>query len=485
MGKRKRLVAAGGDTLDVYRGKRDAARTPEPMLEAAGRRPVDAGSHPIFVVQEHHARALHWDFRLQRDGVLVSWALPKGVPVDPGQDHLAAKTEDHPLAYAEFTGQIPAGEYGGGTVPLFDHGTYETVKWTDREVKVVLSGQRLAGGYALFQTQDGRWMIHRERQALPVGVAPMLAGGDGGLPPDDGRWGYEMKWDGMRTLAYHDAAGLRLRSRTDRDVTGAFPELGSLAAALGKTRVLLDGEIVVFDGAGRPSFGALQQRMNITSPARAAQLAAQVPVTYLVFDVLHLAGRSLLDMPYQQRRALLEGLGVAGVHWATPPVFLDAPGADVAAASVGQHLEGVVAKRLDSAYEPGRRSPHWRKIKNVHRQEVVVGGFSPGEGGRAGRIGSLLIGVYDGAGLVYAGRVGTGFSQQALALLGARLAPLRRASSPFAAVPRAQAAGAIWVEPQLVIEVAFAEWTGQNHLRHPSYQGLRTDKDPSEVVREP
>jgi bifunctional non-homologous end joining protein LigD len=327
------------------------------------------------------------------------------------------------------------------------------------------------------------YVVIGSRRALPEVLAPMLATA-GRLPADDGRWGFELKWDGMRCCAFLDSGPLRLCSRTAHDITGSYPELAALTEAGGGRQLLLDGEIVAFDGSGRPSFGTLQQRMN-TSPARAAGLAGQFPVTYLVFDLLHLEGQPLLDTPYRQRRELLAELELAGPHWATPPAFLDASGADVLAASKSQRLEGIVAKRLDSRYEPGRRSPHWVKVKNVRRQEVVVGGTSPGEGGRTGRIGSLLVGVHTPDGLVYAGRVGTGFSEQTLRMLDRLLAPLLRASCPFhTAVPRGHAAGATWVEPILVVEVAFTEWTTQGFLRHPSYRGLRTDKDPAEVVRE-
>jgi bifunctional non-homologous end joining protein LigD len=446
--------------------------------EAAGA--ADGG---MFVVQEHHARALHWDFRLERGGVLVSWAVPKGVPDDPGRNHLAVHTEDHPLAYASFAGEIPRGEYGAGTVTIWDRGRYELVKWDPGEVKVVLHGRRLAGGYVLFRTDGDNWMIHRERVALPTWVRPMLATA-GRLPAGDG-WAYELKWDGVRASAYL-AGGrlLRLVSRTGRDITVAYPELRGLGAAAGSRQVVLDGEIVAFDG-GRPSFEALQQRMHVTSAAQAARLVGEVPVAYLVFDLLHLDGRPVLELPYRQRRERLGGLRLAGRTWQTPPAFTDAAGADVLAAAAQQGLEGVVAKQLDAPYRPGARSAEWVKVKNTHRQAVVVGGLSPGKGGRAGQIGSLLAGVQTAGGLAYAGRVGTGFTEQTLRLLDRRLAPLRRATSPFATpVPAAHANGAIWVEPELVIEVVFAGWTQAGRLRAASYQGLRTDKDPADVVRE-
>jgi bifunctional non-homologous end joining protein LigD len=434
-------------------------------------------------VQEHHARRLHWDFRLERDGVLVSWALPKGVPDDPGVNHLAVPTEDHPLEYARFSGEIPRGEYGAGTVTIWDHGTYEVVKWDDREVKVILHGDRLSGRYALFRTGDGSWMIHRDRQPPPGRIVPMLAR-PGELPTDDGGWAYEMKWDGLRALAYIGGGQVRLLSRTGQDITGGYPELRGLGAAVGKRQAVLDGEIVAMGEDGWPDFERLQQRMH-ARPAMVPRLTESVPVTYLAFDLLHLHGRPLLDEPYRTRRALLEELALQGPRWQTPPSFTGETGADVQAVSRQHGLEGIVAKRLASRYEPGKRTGSWLKIKNLRRQEVVVGGWKPGEGKRAGRFGSLLIGVQDAGGLEYAGHVGTGFSQQALDMLWERLTPLRRATSPFAGeVPPEHARRAVWVEPELVIEVAFTGWTSAGRMRAPSYQGLRLDKDPAEVVRE-
>jgi bifunctional non-homologous end joining protein LigD len=315
-------------------------------------------------------------------------------------------------------------------------------------------------------------------------MRPMLATAATSLPGDGG-WAYEMKWDGLRALAYIDGGAVRLWSRTGRDITAGYPELQDMAAGVGAGRAVLDGEIVAFGGGEWPSFEAIQQRMNL-SPPQSRLLAADVPVTYLVFDLLSLEGRPLLEEPYAQRRALLDELGLNGPHWQTPPSFTDAAGPDVLAVSRQHGLEGVVAKRLSSRYEPGKRSQSWRKIKNVRRQEAVVGGWKPGEGNRAGQIGSLLIGVQGPGGLDYAGHVGTGFNQQTLAMLGERLAPLRRDTSPFATpVPPEHARAAIWAEPLLVIEVAFSQWTSEGRMRAASYKGLRADKDPAEVVREP
>lgn len=480
--------------LDSYRAKRDASRTPEPVPEwdvpdvAVDHTGDDQeGRGDTFVVQEHHATSLHWDVRLERDGVLVSWAVPKGLPLDPSTNHLAKQTEDHPKAYATFAGEIPRGEYGGGTVTIWDSGTYVLEKWSDDEVKVVLHGGRVDGRYVFFRTRERDWMVHRMDPApegwspLPRGLRPMLAT-SGELPRDDSRWAYEVKWDGVRTLVAAVGGRITLTSRNGNDVTGAYPELRGLGAALGSTQVLLDGEVVAFDADGRPDFGRLQSRMHARRPG--AALLRETPVTLLLFDVLHLDGRSLLQSSYDDRRRELEGLGLAGDHWQVPPAF-PGDGTAVLEATRAQGLEGVVAKRRDSRYEPGRRSDCWVKVKHVCRQSAVIAGWKPGEGGRAGRIGSLLLGVQGAAGLVYAGHVGTGFSAATLRDLGTRLDALRRDSSPFATpVPREHARDAVWVDPALVCEVEYTAWTRDGRLRHPSYKGLRDDIDPAEVVRE-
>jgi bifunctional non-homologous end joining protein LigD len=306
----------------------------------------------------------------------------------------------------------------------------------------------------------------------------------GALPADDAGWAYEMKWDGIRALAYIEDGRLRLASRTGRDITAAYPELAALGPA-GGVPLLLDGEIVAFED-GRPSFAQLQQRMHVTSAVQAARLSGSIPVSYLIFDVLHADRHPLLNRPYQQRREILEALDLDDGSWQVPPSFTGYAAADVLGVSREHGLEGIVAKRLDSPYRPGRRSPEWRKVKNIYRQAVVVGGWKPGEGDRTGQIGSLLVGVQGSGGLDYAGHVGTGFTQQTLGLLAARLAPLQQPDSPFAGtVPREHARGAVWVQPSLVVEVAFAAWTPEGRLRAASYQGLRDDKDPADVIREP
>jgi bifunctional non-homologous end joining protein LigD len=325
-------------------------------------------------------------------------------------------------------------------------------------------------------------MSMADAEPLPEHLDPMLAT-LGTLPPpaQDEQWAYEMKWDGVRAIVRVADGRVGLRSRNDKDMTVAYPELASLGAALVGHQALLDGEIVTFDSHGKPSFSRLQKRMHVANAAEAKRLAAGDPVVLLIFDVLHLDGRSLLKLPYSERRSLLEGLNLAGKAWATPAAF-DGNGADAVRVSQEQKLEGVVAKRLSSTYVPGRRSPDWVKVKNIRTQEVIVGGWHPGAGRREGMIGSLLLGIPDGEELAYVGKVGTGFTDAMLAELSTDLQAA--ADSPFKEVPRADARQAHWVAPTLVGEVAFAEWTPDGRLRHPAWRGLRDDKRPDQVVRE-
>lgn len=307
----------------------------------------------------------------------------------------------------------------------------------------------------------------------------------GSLPPtaSDRLWAYEMKWDGVRTLARIDGGRLGLRSRNDIDMTVAYPELLPLADRLAGRQALLDGEIVCFDEAGRPSFRRLQKRMHVTSAAVAGQLSVSDPAILLVFDLLYLDGRSLLRVPYSARRELLDELALSGPAWQTPPAFTG-NGAQAVQTSQEQRLEGVVAKRLSSLYTPGRRSPDWIKVKNFSTQEVLIGGWRPGAGRREGMIGALLLGLPGDDGLGYIGKVGTGFTDAALVDLARRLRPHHRASNPFRDIPSIETRDAHWVEPVLVGEVAFGEWTSDGRLRHPAWRGLRPDKRPDQVVRE-
>jgi bifunctional non-homologous end joining protein LigD len=469
------------DRLATYRAKRSADATPEPM----GRR---------FVIQEHHATRLHWDLRLERDGVLVSWAVPNGLPEAPKDNRLAVHTEDHPLEYLEFHGDIPRGEYGAGSMTIWDQGTYEELKWEPRKVEVRLHGERVEGRYALFpidkDDEPKNWMIHRmdppadaAAQAMPEKLVPMMARA-GKLPRDDEDWAFEIKWDGVRAIATSEPGRLRLHSRNLLDITSRYPEVGRLNRALSHQRAVLDGEIVALDGSGRPSFGALQRRMHVGSESTVRRLAREIPVTYVIFDLLWLDGHSLMGLPYAERRARLDELELAdGERWRVPEHVVG-HGAQLLAATSEQGLEGVLAKRLDSVYEPGRRTGNWLKIKNVERQEVVIGGWMPGEGRRSDRIGALLVGVQEDGGLRYAGRVGTGFTDAELDRLAGELGPLRRETSPFDSDGPKMPRGAVFVEPDRVAEVEFREWTESGHLRAPSYKGLRDDKPAELVVRE-
>jgi bifunctional non-homologous end joining protein LigD len=298
----------------------------------------------------------------------------------------------------------------------------------------------------------------------------MLAVPAAEIPEPEAAWGAEFKWDGVRAVAYVSAGRLRLLSRSGRDMTRAYPELAELGRQAGLRDMVLDGEIAAFTG-GRPSFAALQRRMHAGAPTE--RLVAAVPVTYLVFDIMYSGGQPLITEPYRQRRAILEAQPLAGPHVHVPPSF-PGGGKAVLAVSVRDGLEGAVVKRLDSPYQPGRRSPAWLKIKNRRLLDVAVGGVSPGRGHRAGHIGSLLVGIPGRAGLAYAGRVGTGFTQPELRALEGLLAPLRRDSPPFSGpVPPAQARNVTWVEPRLVIEVSYAEQTPDGILRAAAYQGVK------------
>ncbi len=531
-----------GSRLAEYQSRRHTGRTPEPDVSSSaeagddgGRRiprsqvrptadapaPADhsgddqTGRGDRFVIHEHHARRLHWDVRLERDGVLVSWAVPRGLPTDPRKNHLAVRTEDHPLAYADFAGTIPKGEYGAGEVSIWDRGRYHLESWSAEKVKVTLLGDRVQGRYAFFATGGGRgggtrpdqrsdqgdrnWMVHRmdppggtdppagpdprddpAREPMPGRMAPMLAVPAAAPPGGDG-WAYEVKWDGIRALAFVDGGRARLRSRSGHDVTDVFPELHALGPAFGATQVILDGEIVAFGPAGTPDFELLSHRVHIATPAIARRAAATIPVRYLVFDLLFLDGHSLVARPYSERRALLADLASHGRLRISEELV--GTGDEVMAASAAAGLEGVVAKRRSSPYQPGRRTADWVKVRHVRRQSVLVGGWEPGTGRRADRIGALLVGVAAPAGPRYAGQVGTGFSEATLDRLAALLAPLRRPDSPFRDVPAEVARGAVWVNPEVIAEVEFTSWTTGGRLRHPSFQGLRIDISPADTAR--
>jgi bifunctional non-homologous end joining protein LigD len=316
---------------------------------------------------------------------------------------------------------------------------------------------------------------------MPALVEPMLAVLADGLPADDDRHAFEFKWDGIRAMCYWDGDRLRLQTRNRHEITARYPELWALREALHGRRAVLDGEIVALDERGRPSFERLQQRMGLTAEAEVRRRMRDVPVAYMLFDLAYLDGSLLLDERYPARRERLLGLHLADRHWQTPPHHVGG-GRELLRASRENGLEGVIAKRLDSVYEPGRRSGAWLKVKHRLRQEFVIGGWAEGEGRRKGLPGALLVGYWDAGRLVYASKVGTGFTEATLARLAALMRPIERETSPFDVgrpPPRAH-----FVEPRLVAEVEFSEWTAGGELRAPSFKGLRADKDPREVVRE-
>jgi bifunctional non-homologous end joining protein LigD len=470
------------DRLETYKRKRDFGTTPEP----AGARSdgADAGR---FVVQEHDASHLHWDLRLEHEGTLASWALPRGVPQHPDENRLAVRTEDHPLEYLDFHGEIPKGQYGAGTMAIWDHGTFEAEKFRDNEVIATFDGERVQGRYALFQTREKNWMIHRmdppvdpAYEPMPSGLRPMLAR-SGTLPPREEQFGFEVKWDGIRTIMYSDHGHAELRGRNGTDFTARYPEVRELARSLGSRRIVLDGEVVAFDDQGRPSFERLQSRMHLASDSAVRRRMRDIPATYVIFDILYLDGHTTMSLSYEDRRDLLEQLELQGPAWRTP-AYHRGEGKALLAATKELGIEGIVAKKLDCAYQPGARASHWIKVKNVLTQDVVIGGWTPGEGGRSSSLGSLAVGVMEDGELVYAGKVGTGFTEQTLALVKRELDPLRADSSPFSG--RQPPKGTIFVEPRLVAHVEFREWTKSGTLRAPSFKGLRPDIAPQESVRE-
>jgi bifunctional non-homologous end joining protein LigD len=467
-------------SLREYERKRDRKKTPEPF---GGKR---GSNEPIFVVQRHAARSLHYDFRLERDGALASWAVPKGVPLEPGQQHLAVHVEDHPLEYGTFEGEIPQGQYGAGTVEIWDSGTYELVEEKPNGgLTVRLHGKRLEGLWALVPAHlsgdEKNWLILRKREegapARPSGprvaYRPMLAtlADPKEMPRVDG-WEYEIKWDGYRIVARVAGGEAELRTRRDQDYTERFSNVAKeLVKALKTPDCVVDGEVCALDEDGRPSFSAMQQSKPGT------------PIVYYVFDLLEVDGEPVVDLPLTERRELLREL-LDGRNRTVQfsQAFDDGPALYEAAKQ--QRLEGIMGKRLTSPYLPGKRSRDWLKFKTHGEEEFVVAGYTRGKGRREWSFGSLVLATNGRDGLEWVGNVGTGFDDAEQDRLLKRLRPLERKTSPFPKppkMPRVRKDDVVWVEPKLVAQIEFAERTHDNRLRAPVYLGLREDKDASEV----
>ena len=529
---------AGSDRLTTYRSMRSATRTPEPV-PAPG--PQTHGAGDTFVIQEHHATALHWDLRLERNGVLASWAVPRGVPTDTSHNRLAVQTEDHPMEYATFSGLIPRGEYGGGSMTIWDSGTYTTEKWWENEIIIDLHGARATGRFVLVRTNGKNWLMHRmkgqadlpevhatpddehraaarsrdqvaqdpadtpagdggsrrgratsgevrratsgEVRGMPAAPAPMLATAGTASDLSAGvTWRFEGKWDGVRAVARIADGAVDLTSRSGSSFTAIYPELAELGEILAGHRVILDGEIVALDTDGRSSFPLLQQRMKLTKPAEVRRVAGKIPVTYLAFDVLYVDGVDLADKKLDDRRKVLQALNITGEHVQTPDQ-LDGPVDRALGESKELDWEGIIAKDAASTYRPGSRARSWLKLKNHRDQEVVVIGWRPGSGRRTGVLGSLLLAVPDHRRrLRYAGRVGTGFTDTVLEQLTDTLRDMEIDAPPVEGeLPRAETRDAHWVRPELVGEVRFSEWSPDGVVRQSSWRGLRPDKTVADI----
>ncbi|MEZ5080776.1 MAG: DNA ligase D [Thermoleophilia bacterium] len=456
--------------LEAYRGRRDFARTPEPD----GGDPMDSDGRPRFVVQRHDARALHFDLRLEHDGVLWSWAVPKGVPLRGGVKRLAVRTEDHPLEYLTFADVIPDGEYGAGRMTIWDEGTYRPLLMGDSEIKLVFEGRRCTGEYHLVRTGDrqgkAQWLLFRASAAGPgaedptprfLDMRPMLAR-PADAPPVGPDVVAELKWDGYRTLALITGDGVELRSRTGKALTDGYPELSGLRRGVFAQETLIDGEICVLDADGRADFQGLQRHER--------------PVTLMAFDLLYQDGEWLLDEPLEVRRERLAQVVTpeAAPRLVVSEQFTDAPGLFAAAAARG--IEGIVAKRLGGAYRPGERSRDWVKVKTREEATLLIGGWTAGEGSRRSTIGALLVGRPEDDGLRCLGLVGSGLRDATAAALRADLDTRTRPDSPFVSVP--EDIGAVtFTEPRQWCRVAYSELTGDGRMRAPVFLGLADGPD--------
>jgi bifunctional non-homologous end joining protein LigD len=521
--------------LNEYSSKRSFNATPEPAAAIAEGR----GGPLLFVIQQHSATRLHYDFRLECDGVLKSWAVPKGPSLDPADKRLAVPTEDHPFGYASFEGVIPPGQYGAGEVIVWDCGVYspdENSPWIEErraaeeqvleglkhgKLSITLRGEKVKGSFALVRTSRGKdWLLikHKDRfvtkedvtarnrsvlsgiaveemKAMPVQRLPAARLVPGGRPeamPDKLEpmqaeladapfnrtgWTWEPKLDGYRVLAYVDR-DVKLKSRRGLELAKQFP---GLAVELGRQgpSMVLDGELVAFDESGKPSFNALQNRFQLKTEREIATAEKGVPVVFYAFDLLHFAGIDLRSAPYADRRRYLSQCLLPSPL--VQLVHASDDGVQLYSAALASGFEGVIGKRKESKYESGKRSASWLKVKSTSSSDFVVGGYTTGKGSRA-PLGALLLGTWEGTKLKYASHVGSGFNDKTLKQVQARLEPLRRKACPFADKP-ALNAPAIWVEPSLVAEVKFQGWTDDASLRAPVFLRLRDDIEARSVRR--
>jgi bifunctional non-homologous end joining protein LigD len=487
----------------TYSQKRRFDETPEPPAAVEG--DVDPGTAPpgeTFVIHQHHATRLHYDLRLEMMNgdtpVLVSWAVPRNLPWTPGEVHLAVHVEDHPFDYGSFSGTIPKGQYGAGEVRIFDNGTYEVLEQEPGKVTFRLNGKRMKGVWHLFRTRkkgaDTKdWLVRIREDERPAPdplpeLSPMLATATK-EPFDDDKWIFEPKWDGVRALATCAVEETMLVSRNRNDITKAYPDLARLHDRVVAVDAILDGEIVAMH-KGRPSFERLQSRINLQNPHDIERATKQIPVTFIVYDVLYMDGRSLLKSPLEERKDILDA-AIVPADWLQVSPVVRGDGTTLFEAAHAQQLEGIVAKKLGGTYRPGRRAKDWLKIKTVMEADLVIGGWSPGEGNRSSTFGSLIVGAYEEDGLRFVGSVGTGFDQKMLEALMPRLHDLESDEMPFVVDPRKAPGGSRfgkpirdprWVAPELVAQVEFRELTSVGRLRAPSFKGLRPDKKPADCL---
>ncbi|HVF53110.1 MAG TPA: non-homologous end-joining DNA ligase [Actinomycetota bacterium] len=481
----------------TYSKKRSFDRTPEPQPEVDGNvDPTTARPGPTFMIHQHHARRLHFDLRLEmmngKVPVLVSWAVPKNLPRARGKPHLAVHVEDHPFEYGSFSGTIPAGNYGAGEVRIFDRGTYEVLEQEEDKLTFRLKGERLQGIWHMVRThktnKDNEWLVFLKEQERPdpdppPEPSPMLATLVA-EPFDGDDWLFEVKWDGVRALAVcSDETALYSRNRND--ITASYPELHRLHERLVALDAIVDGEVVAMHN-GRPSFERLQSRINLQNPKEVERIAKSIPVTFIAFDLLYLDDVSLVSKPIEERKRILEEIVVPSDNVQVSPTTTG-DGTSLFEIACAQKLEGIVAKKLGSPYRPGRRTREWLKVKAVYESEVVIGGWSKGEGSRSSTFGSILVGAYSDRGLEFLGSVGTGFTEAVLSEVLKELAKHTTDECPFVEDPsgtRSRFGKTVknpqWVRPELVAKVEYREVTSGYRLRAPSFKGLVGKADPSD-----